>query len=126
DIEKNLVEYGFSENEARIYVVLAENIELSVFDIAKKSGIPRATVYITLQKMEKKGFISSFRKNRVLHYTNESFNTLTRIAESKKQIALEKIIPDLQSIAGTDRHRPTVKMLTGKEGIKKSFEDIIE
>lgn len=123
---KNLLQYGFSENEAAIYMTLSENVELSVYEIAQKTSIPRTTVYATLEKMQKKGFVLKNKKNGVLNYYNESYQELLRELQSKKEITLQSLIPGLQSLSGIEKYKPEVQIFTGKDGIQKVFERILE
>src|SRR5688500_5322676 len=49
-----LHELGFGEYEARAYVALLQRSPLNGYELAKASGIPRASVYAVLDKLEER------------------------------------------------------------------------
>jgi sugar-specific transcriptional regulator TrmB len=51
DLNTSLQELGFSEYEARAFAVLARDSGLNGYEVAKRSGIPRANVYAVLEKL---------------------------------------------------------------------------
>ncbi len=120
-----LVAYGFTENEAKIYLALLRKMEASAFEIAKTTNIPRTTVYLTLEKMKRTQLVSSIKKNNVLHYTPEKISNLRAILLEKQQ-ALEAILPQLNALIDTDKEKPNTRMYLGAEGRKIVLNDIIE
>ena len=121
----SLVLYGLTENEAQIYIYLLRKIEASVFEIAKETAIPRATIYITLEKMKDQLIVSSLKKNNVLYYAPESTNRLKMILENKQK-TLEEVLPELNALINTDKNSPNTRMYTGPDGVKIVLEDILE
>ncbi len=122
---KSLVSYGLTENEAKIYLALLQKVEASVFELAKATGIPRATVYITLEKMRSSTLVSSLKKNNVLYYTPENTSRLKSLL-SEKQKTLEEILPELNALVDTDKEKPNTRIYVGEEGVKIVLEDILE
>jgi sugar-specific transcriptional regulator TrmB len=122
---KSLISYGLTHNEAKIYLVLLKKIEAPVFEIAKETAIPRATVYITLEKMKEATLVSSLKKNNVLYYTPESTNRLKALL-LEKQKTLEEILPELNALVNTDKEKPNTRIYIGEEGIKIVLDDILE
>ena len=55
---KNLIEAGFSEKEAKVYLALLELGEGNIAKITQKSGIKRATVYLEIEALKSKGYVS--------------------------------------------------------------------
>lgn len=125
DTIKSLISYGLTENEAIIYTTLLRKLESSVFALAKETKIPRATVYITLEKMKDVHLVSSFKKNNVLYYTPENPNHLKALLDEKQRI-LANILPELRAIIDTDKGKPSTKMYTGEEGVKLVLDDTLE
>ncbi len=121
----SLVSYGLTVNEASIYVYLLKKLEATAFQIAKETSIPRATVYITLDKMKEQKLISLLRKNNVQYYTPENPSRLKMIIEEKNSI-LTEILPELSAIINTEGEKPDVRMYTGASGVKIVLEDILE
>lgn len=121
----SLISYGFTSNEATIYLYLLQTLEASVFEIAKETSIPRATVYITLEKMKKTLLVSSLKKNNVLYYTPESTTRLKKILDDKQK-TLEEVLPQLNALINTDNSKPNTRIYIGQEGVKIVLEDILE
>ena len=56
-IAKQLINFGFSEKEAKIYLALLELEAATVFETAKLSGVNRSSAYVVLEALKKKGFV---------------------------------------------------------------------
>lgn len=123
-ITNSLTEYGLSQRESEVYVYLLKKIESSVFEISKHTKIPRTTVYATLENLHRLGFVSTFQKNGVLHYTPTNPNRLQQ-ALDKKMAALQEILPELHGLIGNTAIKPKIELYTGTEGIKTLLEDIL-
>jgi HTH-type transcriptional regulator, sugar sensing transcriptional regulator len=52
-----LQELGFGEYEARAYQALLQHNPVTGYELAKVSGIPRANIYLVLQKLEERGAV---------------------------------------------------------------------
>jgi HTH-type transcriptional regulator, sugar sensing transcriptional regulator len=57
DVITLLQELGFGDYEARAYVALLQHSPLNGYEVAKRSGVPRANVYGVLQKLEERGAV---------------------------------------------------------------------
>ncbi|MFA6158530.1 MAG: helix-turn-helix domain-containing protein [Candidatus Paceibacterota bacterium] len=125
EIIDSLELYGFSPNEATVYVFLLKKIESSAFEIAKESGIPRTTVYTTLESLKRQGFVSRLRKNNVAYFTPESPNRLIGLLKKKEEV-VNSILPQIRAISSRNVDAPTAKLFVGIDGIKSGLEDILE
>lgn len=125
EIKQALEQYGFTKNEANIYIHLLKHIEATAFDIAKATDIPRSTVYITLESLKKGGFISQFKKNNVAYFTTESPNRLINSLRQKEEV-IERIMPEIRALTAQNIDAPVAKLYTGINGIKIGLEDILE
>lgn len=121
----SLIAYGLTANEAAIYVCLLRKLDASVFEIAKETGIPRPTVYITLEKMKEQKLVSLLRKNNIQYYEPENPSRLKMIIEEKNSI-LSSLLPELNAIIDTDVDRPDIRLYTGPSGAKIVLEDILD
>lgn len=117
--------YGFSGNEAAIYLFLLKTVEATAFQIAKDTGIPRTTVYLTLESLKKQGFISQLRKNNIAYFTPESPNQLLKLLKKKEEV-INEIMPQIRALTSRNIDTPTAKLFVGLDGIKISLEDILE
>jgi HTH-type transcriptional regulator, sugar sensing transcriptional regulator len=57
DLYRILADIGFGNYEARAYCALLQQSPANGYNIAKESGVPRAKIYETLEKLLAKGFI---------------------------------------------------------------------
>lgn len=124
-IVDSLEQYGFTANEAVVYVFLLKKLEASAFEIAKETEIPRTTVYTILESLKKQGFISQIRKNNVAYFTPESTNQLLHLLKKKEDIVNE-IMPQIRAISSRSIDAPTAKLFIGLDGIRTGLEDILE
>jgi sugar-specific transcriptional regulator TrmB len=125
NILNNFKKYGFSENEAEVYLCLLKHVDISAFQIAKITGVARTSVYHILNSLEHQGIVTSWKKNNVAYFTAESPNRLVKILEEKKEL-IKSIIPEILSMRGNSETNPTAKLYMGTEGMKIVWEDILE
>ncbi|MBI4121786.1 MAG: hypothetical protein HY461_00485 [Parcubacteria group bacterium] len=125
EIKQALELYGFTKNETLIYINLLKQLEAPAFNIAKSTGIPRSTVYITLESLKKQGFVSQFRKNNVSYFALESPNRLISLLKQKEAV-MNEIMPQIQAFTSRNIDTPVAKLYTGTDGIKSGLEDILE
>lgn len=125
NIISTLKQFGLSETEAKIYFELLNSLEAPVFKIAQKSDIPRTTTYKALESLKRSGFVMSFRKNNVLHYTPESPYRFIDILDNKKE-KIQNIIPQILALTDRSPVKPIIKLYEGKKGIKTVRTDILD
>lgn len=116
---------GFNEKEAQIYLYLLSHKDLPAYKISRETSIPRTTVYKTLEELGKRGFVNSWLKNSVRHFSAESPRKLQELIKMKEE-TLKEILPDLLSLFNTDTIYPTAKLYLGKEGVKHVFETLLD
>ncbi len=120
-----LEKYGLSERHAKVYMHLLEKMEDTVLSIAKSVNIPRTTVYTILNELKGQGLVSSFRKNKTQYWASESVQQFSLLLEQKK-LLLGDLIPALQQVVRQSKEKDSsVRLFTGKEGLKVVWEDII-
>lgn len=117
--------YGFSTNESIVFISLLEILEGTVTDISKRANLPRSTVQSVIEKLRDKGFVESFRKNKVLNYTTVSLNKLTTSLREKEEI-IEKAIPSLRQIVNAAKLESSLQVVYGLVNIKTVFEDMLD
>lgn len=52
---KNLMQLGYTEYEARVYLALLKNPDSTGYEASRISGVPRAKVYEAMESLERKG-----------------------------------------------------------------------
>lgn len=127
-LTKKLEEIGLNEKEAKVYVATLELGEGSASEIAKKSGVNRATTYFTLENLMKMGLVSASNEEKKQMFVPEDPSQIENLItkqqqelEQKKQ-GLKGLINELGSINSASVKKPIVKYYLGKEGMMRMAE----
>jgi sugar-specific transcriptional regulator TrmB len=133
-LTKKLEEIGLNEKEAKVYIATLELGEGSASEIAKKSGVNRATTYFTLENLMKVGLVSASNEEKKQKFVPEDPSQLENIINKQQQEleqkkkGLKDVVEELNSINSASIKKPIVKYYLGKEGIirmaKSSFDDV--
>ena len=122
-LEKYLIDLGLTDKEAKIYLSLLQVENSSVLDLAKKTGIKRPTVYVTIESLAKKGLVSETSVGKKTFYLAESPERLETFLQRQKAAFEEKerrvkdVISEIKSIHKEAGTRPVVQYFEGKEGM---------
>ncbi len=128
--KKQLLEIGFADKEASVYLALLELGPSNVSTIARKAKINRTTGYDILEMLTAKGLMSVIGQGNIKQYTAEDPRNIIQWSENKlKQAQTEleaskKLLPELKSIFNKTE-KPKVKFYEGLEGIKEVYEDTL-
>lgn len=122
---KELKNSGLSENEAKVYLAALELGEVSVYGLAKKSGVKRTTTYLAVESLKEKGLMSGYHRNNVMLCYAENPRKLGEILEEKKK-ALDKILPELLAVTNLIERKPKIQFYEGKESYKAVFKDVLK
>lgn len=115
---KDLQEAGFNETEAKIFLAALELGESSVQRIARKAGIKRTTVYLSLENLMHRGIMSAIKKKGKTFYYAEDPRNLERIMEERKR-RITNLIPQLLAFTNLIDRKPQVRYFEGEAGIKE-------
>lgn len=122
---KQLQDAGLNETEAKIYLATLELGQTTVSRIARKAGIKRTTVYLSLESLKEKALISAIKKYNKTSYYAEDPRNLERIMEERKQ-RVSNLIPKLLSFTNLIDKKPEIRYFDGEEGIKGVVMDSIK
>lgn len=123
--EKILEEIGFTKNEIKIYLALLRLGASTTGKIIENTGMHRAIVYDTLEKLLQKGIVSFVIKNNRKVFKAYDPERLSKYLEEKQE-KLKAILPDLTEIYKVPKISVETNVYEGKEGIKTIFEDILK
>jgi len=126
---KNL---GLAEKEAKVYLSALELGTASVQNIARSAGVNRATTYVMIESLIKKGLISSFEQGKKRYFAATHPSQLLRTVR-ENQIALKQaeenlekeLLPELLSIHNIAGDQPKVRFFEGKEGLKAMCSNLL-
>jgi len=130
-LERELMEIGLNEKEAKVYLASLELGQSVVQAIANKAGVNRATTYFVIEGLMAKGLMSSFHQGKKQLFVATDPDRLVEILEEqerdmkRKSKELKKLIPQLQSINNKKSDRPVVRYYEGKEGISAMNDEMM-
>ena len=114
---------GLSGNEVKVYLALLRLGSASVTEIMKKSGVHRANVYDTLEKLIEKGLVSNvIRMNKKYFECAPPENIDAILKEREKD--LESIMPELQALYNQNKEKQEIYHFKGREGVKAVLRDL--
>lgn len=118
-----LIKFGLSEKEAKVYLAALELGAETAQRIARKAGVNRATTYVILQGLMKKGLTSTFTKGKKTFFSAEPPEQLDHLLRKQEEDIfeqrrdLEKIIPELRALYNRAEGKPKVRFFEGEEGV---------
>jgi sugar-specific transcriptional regulator TrmB len=128
---RELVNLGLSEKEAKVYLAALELGKSAVQKIAQKAEVNRATTYVILESLMKKGLVSSYMDGKKQYFVAEAPEKLSilfreqEIVLQRKLSHLEKLLPELKSLEiSKNDNRPTVRYFEGKDGLRAMAEEL--
>jgi len=125
---KNL---GLSEKEAKVYLAALELGSSSVQKIGRKAGVNRATTYVMIESLIKRGLVSSFEQGKKRFFAATHPSQLVRLIRQKEldiqelKENLEKdLLPQLLSIHNIAGDKPKVRFFEGKAGLQAMADEL--
>ncbi|MEO5928024.1 MAG: helix-turn-helix domain-containing protein [Patescibacteria group bacterium] len=128
ELKQKLIDFGFSEKEACVYLAMLELGPSSVQDIAKNAGVNRATTYVMIESLKRRGLLSSVEREKRICFVAESpehLVAITREEESRierKRLSLESLMPQFLALYNSTDAKPRVRFFEGEEGIAAARE----
>ncbi len=120
-LENYIVNFWLSEKEAKIYLILLENWQLSVSTIARLSGESRTNLYSILENLVLKWFVNKSFVWKVQYFEAISPDIILE-KEKKKLNEFEKVIPDLKNLAKNNSLlKPQIKLYSWLEQLKLMY-----
>lgn len=123
-LESELQKIGLSEKEAKVYLSALELGPSPVQKIASKAKVNRATTYVILEGLMKKGIITTFDQGKKRLFVAEGPHALKNVIHQqqqeldKKEKLLESLFNELMSVHNLLPNKPVVRFYEGKEGLK--------
>jgi len=123
DLKRQLRDNGFSEKETSVYLAMLELGPSSIQDIAEKADVNRATTYLMVESLKKRGLVSSSEQGKKTLLTAETPQRLHRITdEALREIedrrrGLESVMPQFMALFNSIQHKPRVRFFEGEEGV---------
>jgi sugar-specific transcriptional regulator TrmB len=120
---------GLKEKEAKIYIVLLKEGSILANQLAKRTGILRASIYDYLDVLIEKGFASYTISSGKKYFQAVNPEKLIDSFEEQKRIeeeALKSLVPKLSAFQNIPTQKSVVEVFEGKEGIKTAMSTILK
>jgi DNA-binding MarR family transcriptional regulator len=132
---ETLKKFGLDDKEIAVYLRLTQAGEQRASTLAYQMAQPRTSVQNILLRLEQEEMVHKrFEKNTALYtavspeelFLNLESRYVRQQNESKKNLgALQKILPELESMMRGNKHLPGVKFFRGIEGVRKVLFDTL-
>ena len=125
DFTNVLIEIGLSEKEAAVYLSACELGPSGAQEISRKSGVNRATVYVCLEALQKRGYVStSSVLGKTLFVAGPPSELLASAKEEadaarKKEARLAEAMPQLAALYNVEGSKPKVLFMEGVDGLRE-------
>lgn len=116
---------GYSSHEAAVYLAALELGGSTATDIAAKAHLPRTTVNLIINSLNKKGLMNAYIQRKRKIWAAENPERLL-ITLKEREAALKLVLPELQSLRHDTGVKPTVRAYSGVEEIRQIMNDILE
>jgi sugar-specific transcriptional regulator TrmB len=123
DLKRQLRDIGFTEKETSVYLAMLELGPSSMQDIAEKADVNRATAYLMVESLKKRGLVSSAEQGKKTLLTAETPQRLLRIMEEEtrrideRRRGLESVMPQFMALFNSIQYKPRVRFFEGEEGV---------
>jgi len=121
DLVKLLESSGFTPKEAQVYLALLELGQGGVTDIAKISGLKRSIIYVLLEGLLKRGYISELPNQKINTYqaVDPSF-ILNQLKTTARNFS--EMLPIFKTLGSNGKTRPKIRYYDTREGILKIWD----
>lgn len=130
NLQASLIELGFSDKEAKVYLALLSMGRGTASEIARVAGVLRTTTYNILDILAGKGLVKLSGKEPKAEYVAESPEKVIDYLKGEikqfqeKLERADKLAPQLKSIHNVI-DRPKITFYEGKEGLERVYEDTL-
>ena len=118
-----LIKLGLSDKEAKVYLAALELGGDTAQNIAKKSGVNRATTYVIAEKLMGLGLLSRTDKAKKTLFIPESPHELHNLLDEQKRdieqraAYLDDSLNQFLAIFNGSSEKPTVRYFEGLDGL---------
>jgi predicted transcriptional regulator len=119
----DLRQLGFTDYEAKVYLILLGDNPATAYEVAKAAGLPRANVYSAFDGLAKKGAVQPVSENPTRYAPIDPRVTFDAIARDTSNLCTQ-ISTKLASLSPT-QSRDYVWYLSGEENIHRKITEIL-
>ncbi|MBI4143051.1 hypothetical protein HY480_04210 [Candidatus Uhrbacteria bacterium] len=115
--------FGFDAKQSAIYLAGLELGSTTVLELARRTRLPRTTLYPILEALRQQGYFRLGKSKRGSTYTAEAPSALDRMLRERAQ-RLAAAVPKLEALRGTVHEHAGVSLFEGSEGFRHLWEKI--
>ena len=117
---------GLTRNEANVYLELLRAGSSMAKSIAKLTNMHRTSVYSCLQRLHRKGLVSTIVEDGKTYFEAVDPEKLLSLLKEREE-RLRTVLPELKKLKDTNFYtRHEVQYFKGKQGLKTVFDDILQ
>jgi len=120
-----LQEFGFTQAEAKIYLVLLKLGSVKVGQIIEKSGLQSSTTHNTLHSLIDKGFITYVLKGKMKIYQAVSPKSILEEYKEKEK-KFKGILPNLENMHKAVEEKQSAEIYDGLKGVITMLNELID
>jgi DNA-binding MarR family transcriptional regulator len=105
-----LVALGLTDYEARAYATLARDGALNGYEVAKRSGVPRANVYAALERLERRRIVVAVEDGDATRYTARPAEEFIRRLRGDHERAYERATIALAAVKSAQSEATVVNI----------------
>lgn len=102
--QKVIEQLGYSQSEAKVYLVSLSLGEARISDIANKVKMPRSTVQVIAERLHEAGLMNFYEMSRYKYWVAEKPELLLEILK-KREATIEAALPELLKIRHASRNK---------------------
>ncbi len=115
---------NLSTAQAAVYLAALELGQATIQGLSKKSGVPRASIYMFINELRERQFMTETKKGKRNLFSATGPERLVDIEQTRLH-ELKSVIPELSAIANIARIKPRVTFFEGIEGLKHVYPDVL-
>ncbi len=120
NLEANLLQFGLSKSEIKVYLFLVEHGQATPPEVALGTKITRTNSYNVLKSLWASGLIRKQRTGgRWIYYANDPNSLLLSL--DKRRASLNEIVPELRVLFGANKNKPKIRFYNGVEEVKNIY-----
>lgn len=123
--EEKLMSFGFSKNEARIYLALLKLGTSPLSDVVRETGIHKTNVFHCMNKLITKGYVKYSLKGKIKVFEAASPEIIQTFID-EKQRQLTKMLPTLLGFYSTTKKKTDMQVQQGLKALKHSMNDLLQ
>lgn len=125
DLSSLLIQNGFSQREAKIYLTCLEYKAVNVATIARVTNEKRSTIYSVIKELQKKGLINTIEKNKIAMYTAISPDHIANQLKNKYE-QFKELLPVFSALTEKFGIAPKVEFYEWLDSIREIYDQILD